>query len=124
MGIRMTIKDLDTGKEYGDDHKLYNYEKYEDVKNSVDILFSYAKTQLVSEDEMHALDDRDNKDIYDIYMCGGYAHGPVVLSANEFKEFANAYREDFRRLKGHSNYFEEYMEKLINSPGEKELLWC
>ena len=32
MGIRMTIKDLDTEKMYGDDHKLYSYEKYEDVK--------------------------------------------------------------------------------------------
>lgn len=120
MGIRMTIKDLDTEKMYGDDHKLYGYEKYEDVKASVDTLLSYAKEQLVWEGD----EDRDNEDTYYAYMCLGVGFGPVVLSADEFKDFANAYREDFRRLKGHSDYFEEYMEELINSPGEKELLWC
>lgn len=120
MGIRMTIKDLDTEKIYGDDHKLYGYEKYEDVKNSVDTLLSYAKTQLVWEGD----EDRDNEDTYYTYMCIGIAFGPVVLSADKFKEFAKAYREDFHRLKEHSDYFEEYMEELINSPGEKELLWC
>lgn len=117
MGFRMNISvedpnNLGETREYGDDHKLYGYFAYEDVKNSFNYIHKFIHEQDdILSDELYA----DPKECYDMLCCLPYV-GPIKLRNKEFKEFAKLYLEDVKKNKSENcyKYVSSYMSDIIS----------
>lgn len=120
MGFRMSIKYGD--KEYGDDHKLYGYYSFEEVAKSFVYISRFMKAQWEEFKDTTIYDDP--REIYS-YMCCVGATDALVLSEEEFKEFADLYLKDVLNNKPIETFqaVSEYMVKLIAAPGNKAIWW-
>lgn len=110
MGFRMHI--WAARVDWGDDHKLYGYFAYEDVKNSFDYIYKFIHEQDdILSDELYA----DPKECYDMLCCLCHV-GPIHLSVKEFKEFSKLYLEDIKKNKDENcyKYVSEYMNDIIS----------
>lgn len=124
MGFRMNVcREVDRkdyNRWYGDDHKLYAYYSFEDVVESFVYISRFMKAQW--EDLKDTIYD-DPRNVYD-YMCYiGYTDD-LVLSEEEFKEFADLYLKDV--FKNDSETFQavsKYMIKLASASGNKVIWW-
>lgn len=116
MGIRMSIYPVnDPDKWYGDDHKMYGYWAYEDVKNS----FNYLAGMIFNE-RFHY----NYRDLYeDSFIVGGFN---VTLNNDQFKEFSELYLRDLEST-GHDQSVidatKEYFDILCGIDDDKHLEW-
>ena len=123
MGFRIEVGLAnDRNIVYGNDHKLYGYVAYESVKSSFDYIHKFIKEQW---NELWENDTAD--DAYSI-MCGIGMTDELILSAEEFKSFAELYLADARLawndLDGSlTEHIKEYMHKLADMPGDKVVNW-
>lgn len=120
MGFRMYVKHND--QEYGNDHKLYGYYSFEDVAKSFVYISRFMKAQW--ENLNYATYD-DPREVYD-YICYIGATDDLVLSEEEFKEFADLYLKDVFKNKPIETFqaVNEYMTNLIHAPGNKVIWWA
>lgn len=126
MGFRMSVcREIDRNKDYnrwyGDDHKLYGYYSFEDVAKSFVYISRFMKTQW--KDLKDTIYD-DPREIYN-YICYVGATDDLILSEDEFKEFANLYLKDVFKNKPIEIFqaVSEYVIKLILAPGNKVIWW-
>ena len=121
MGFRLTITEIEKDTSFGDDHKLYGYVGYDEIKESFSVLIPEIRRQWIDDhDTIKVLSD---KVIYEVYFCWCDTTDALELDPILFSIWAKRYREDFRRLKGRNDEFENYIEQLINSPCKKKLEW-
>lgn len=121
MGFRLTITEIEVDVSFGDDHKLYGYVGYDEIKESFSVLIPEIRKQWI--DDHDTIELLSDKDIYEIYFCMCNSTDALELDPILFSIWAKRYLEDFRRLKGHNDNFEKYIEHLINSPCKKKLEW-
>ena len=118
MGFRMSAKLEGSDEWLGDDHKLYGYWGYGDVKNSFDILHPLMKEQW---DDI----EDDPGDAYDIFCCYIYTD-ELVVDEETFRRFAEAYIDDLIST-AHSTdgigCISQYMRYLAERKGNKILEW-
>lgn len=127
MGYRMNIWPEGKPDEcVGDDHKLYGYTKYENVKSSFTYLFNTALSKTEEFEDYLKFEDPP-REAYDLFS--GIGCSPeMVLTKKEFEVFENLYlldliksnpdieQEDFDRISG-------YMHKMSVLPVNKILQW-
>lgn len=123
MGIRLSIYiEGDPDNYYGDDHKMYGYWAYEEVKKSFDYLAEIIRGEYPEWTEMNA---ETNEDYYSIIFCYG-AGLEVTLTNEQFREFTNLYLADLVST-GHTGSCvkaaTEYMTLLAGREENKVLNW-
>lgn len=120
MGFRLTIKTTDE-KEFGDDHKLYGYWKFEEIKDSFIVLYPLIKEQWPS------LQDNSPESAYYVYFCAAGVTDELVISNDVFVEFVKNYIADL--ITTHhdpalvSNVALYLTELCYRHPGDKILYW-
>lgn len=125
MGFRMSVcREIDRrdhNRWYGDDHKLYGYVSFDDVVKSFVYISRFMKAQWENLD--YEIYD-DPREIYD-YICAVPATDYLILSEEEFKEFADLYLKDVFKNNSIETFQAvcEYMTKLILAPGNKAIWW-
>ena len=125
MGFRMNVcREIDRqdyNRWYGDDHKLYGYYSFDDVAKSFVYISRFMKAQW--ENLSYEIYD-DPREIYS-YICAVLATDYLILSEEEFKEFADLYLKDVFKNKPIETFqaVSEYMTKLILEPGNKAIWW-
>lgn len=124
MGIRLSICiEGDPDNYYGDDHKMYGYWAYEEVKKSFDYLAEIIRAEYPEWTEMNA---ETNEDFYNTMFCYG-AGLEVTLTNEQFREFTNLYLADLVST-GHTESCvkaaTEYMTLLVDKDEDKVLEWC
>lgn len=142
MGIRLSIYiEGDPDNYYGDDHKMYGYWPYEEVKKSFDYLAEIIKAEdpeweywVIQKKRMFSFIDEDipqvlsatNKDLYSATFCYGMGCD-VVVNNEQFREFTNLYLADLVST-GHTESCvkaaTEYMTFLAGKEENKVLDWC
>lgn len=121
MGFRMYI--LHNGNEYGGDHKLYGYEDLENL-SSFDIIIP----EIIKQWEI--LPNFNSKeDIYQNYFVIVEATEDLKLDSVLFSVFAKRYCQDLRNRTCYDSpevvrRAINYIESLINTPGDKILYWA
>ena len=120
MGIRLNIYiESDPNNYYGDDHKMYGYWAYEEVKKSFDYLAEIIRAEYPEWAET-------NKDFYSTIFCYG-AGLEVTLTNEQFREFTNLYLADLVST-GHTESCvkaaTKYMTLLADKDEDKVLDWC
>lgn len=133
MGTRMRIYEYGKDDFVGDDHKFYGYADWDDVKLSFIFLalacdkrhsdFFDEYSDFIDDHEVGKFDGF--KDMYNIFCCLGSV-GPVQLTYDKFKTFAEFYIMDLRDA--HPDWdisdIEAYMKKLKESKCSKILEWA
>ena len=124
MGMRMSIILKDNSQKFGDDHKLYGYVPYEDVKSSFNILYPFILKQW---SDCYAYEEYENpqKDAYELLRMVGLTDD-LVIDADTFKKFSEEYLKDLLSVSKSVdlyNYVKDYFDELNNVPGEKILYW-
>ena len=125
MGFRMSVCRENDRKDYnqwyGDDHKLYGYYSFEDVAKSFVYISRFMKAQW---DDLKDTIYDDPREIYS-YICYVGSTDDLILSEEEFKEFADLYLKDVFKNKPIETFqaVSEYMIKLILAPGNKAIWW-
>lgn len=124
MGFRLSIKVMDektmVEKEFGDDHKLYGYWRYDAVKGSFSVIFPLIKEQWNT-------GDSTPEQVYDDYFIHGGMTDDLVVNNGVFREFIKEYISDLIT----TNHDPElvgnvviYLTKLCNKHlGNKILYW-
>ncbi len=121
MGFRMSIHVINNNTDYGDDHKLYGYFSYNEVKQSFDYIHKFINEQDdILSDSLYS----DPKECYDM-LCGLPEVGEIKLSEKEFEKFSELYLEDVKKNKNLScyNFVHKYMTEIVKIPGDKILEW-
>lgn len=119
MGFRMSIHVINNNADYGDDHKLYGYFGYNEVKTSFDYIHTFINKQdFILSDSLYAVPE----ECYDM-LCGLPSVGEIRLSEKEFEEFSNLYLEDVKRNKSPLCYdlVWKYMAEIVKIHGDKIL---
>ena len=122
MGFRLRVKQKSSDTWYGDDHKLYGYVTYKNVKTSFDILIPYIKEQWPN----WFYNLNTNEDGYD-FMCYVSATDELVLDHLTFSKWATAYMQDLKKNKRTEEVITEvsrYLNLLSLSEEDKILEWC
>ena len=117
----MSIHVINNNADYGDDHKLYGYFGYNEVKQSFDYIHRFINEQDdILSDTLYS----DPKECYGM-LCGLTNVGEIKLSEKEFEEFSKLYLEDVRKNKTSSCYdfVQKYMTEIVKIPGDKILEW-
>lgn len=131
MGTRMSVKIKGTDEWFGDDHKLYGYVSYEDVRRSFDQLYPYMREQW--KDDFGSYEDfgEPEKEYYDL-ICAIENTPELEIDADSFRVFAKDYIEDFANrdsihmAKPDEDFVKRvsgYMNKLADDPRPKILEW-
>ena len=120
MGFRLTIKTADN-EEFGDDHKLYGYWKYEEVINSFMVLYPLIKEQWPK------LSDNSPESVYYTYFCAAGVTDELTVSNVVFEAFVKEYITDLIKT-FHAPELVAivalYLTKLAYKyPGDKILYW-
>lgn len=123
MGYRLRIYPEGFHTEYvGDDHKLYGYNDFEAVEDSVTYLFPFLRR--------HHDYYTTPEEAYGVAFLGGF--GPeIILNETEYAEFMELYLADAEKCwnKKYGDCHEsierirQYMTKMKEIPGNKVLLW-
>lgn len=110
MGLRMSIYPVnDPDDWYGDDHKMYGYWAYDDVKDSFDYLVSTLEPF-----DYGAENFDDIREFYDdSFLVGGFE---VTLTNDEFKKFSKLYLKDLIST-GHTEHCVEAARKYFDILG-------
>ena len=141
MGIRLSIYiEGDPDNYYGDDHKMYGYWAYEEVKKSFDYLAEIIKSEcpdwedwVIGKERMLGLIDEDipqvlsatNKDLYGATFCYGMGCD-LVVNNEQFCKFTDLYLADLVST-GHTESCvkaaTDYMTLLAGKEENKVLDW-
>lgn len=120
MGFRLNIETED--KElFGDDHKLYGYWRYEEVKDSFMVLYPLIQEQ------WSIPANESPEDVYNMYFFSAAVTDNLTVSNDVFEVFARKYIMDLVRT---SHTPESvaivalYLARLrYEYPGDKILYW-
>ncbi len=121
MGFRMYIKY--NGEEYGGDHKLYGYEDFKNLSS-----FEILIPEIIRQWEVDP--DRCGKeDIYVDYFVVAGVTEDLKLDEVLFSIFAKRYCQDLRNRTCYDcpevvHKAINYIEQLINMPGDKIIYWA
>lgn len=120
MGFRLNIETED--KElFGDDHKLYGYWRYDEVKDSFMVLYPLIQEQWTD------LTNYSPENVYDLYFCIGVATDRLTVSNEVFEAFVKEYITDLIRTSHTPElvaFVALYLTKLCYKyPGDKVLYW-
>ncbi len=124
MGMRMSIRLKDNSQIFGDDHKLYGYASYEDIKSSFNILYPFILKQW-SDYYIYEGCENPQKEAYEL-LCAVGITDDLIIDANTFKKFSEEYLNDLRYVRKSANlynYVRDYFDELNNIPDEKILYW-
>ena len=141
MGIRLSIYiEGDPDNYYGDDHKMYGYWAYEEVKKSFDYLAEIIKAedpdlknQIIRKKRMFGFVNEDipqvlfatNKDLYNEIFCYGMGC-ELIVNNEQFCKFTDLYLADLVST-GHTESCvkaaTEYMTLLTSRVENKVLEW-
>lgn len=118
MGVRLTV--VSNGDEYFGNHKFYMYQPYKNVKGSFDYLFPI----MVEQNFMDCADVYDSaKEYYDTF-CVYSSTDDLVLSEEQFNEFARLYIEDLINTFGEkAEDLIEEINEICDLSGPKTLYW-
>lgn len=117
MGFRMSVK-LESSDEWlGDDHKLYGYWAYDDVKKSFDIICPLIQKQWKWVDETD-----EPIETYEIAMCCAGVTDELVVDEDTFRRFVTAYVEELKATEHDVTRF-GYLTELAEQSGNKVLEW-
>ena len=117
MGFRMSVRLENCDEWEGNDHKLYGYWDYYDVKKSFDIIYPLIQRQW-----KWVADTDEPFETYEIAMCcAGYTE-ELVVDEDTFRKFAIAYVDDLKTT-GHDISKYGYLIELAEHSGNKVLEW-
>lgn len=124
MGMRMSVKSVNSDEEFGDDHKLYGYYPYETVRSSFDTLYPFMACQWDS----YNYDDWDEpaKEAYELLCMVSGTH-ELEVDSDTFRVFTKRYIKDMKKAKKSEQTIkdaEKYLGDLCKEPGNKILYWC
>lgn len=126
MGFRLSVRAIDSDEWFGDDHRLYGYWPYDEVRNSFDFLYPFILAQW-EEYNVFESDEFENpaKEAYDL-LCACNWTDDLELDDESFKIWIKKYLNDLKTTKHtvpcmHAVY--GYLTNLSNVPGHKILAW-
>lgn len=119
MGTRLTV--ISNGDEYFGNHKFYMYQDFDRVKNSFEYLFPI----MLEQNFMDCVDIYGTAEEYYDTFCVYGSTDDLLLSEEQFKEFAKLYAEELINTYGAeaTKYITDALENLCNQPGPKTLYW-
>lgn len=119
MGTRLTV--VSNGYEYFGNHKFYMYQDFDHVKNSFEYLFPIMLEQNFMDRANFYSTAKEYYGIFCVYGCTD----ELLLSEEQFKEFAKLYAEDLINTYGaeDTEHITDALENLCNQPGPKTLYW-
>ena len=126
MGFRLSVRAIDSNEWFGDDHKLYGYWPYDEIRNSFDFLYPFILAQWEGYNVFES-DEFENpaKEAYDL-LSGVNWTDELELDDESFKIWIKKYLNDLKSTKHTVSCIDaatEYLTKLSNVSGHKILTW-